>query len=433
MPYEIVKRGGKWCVTKEGGSKTFGCHPSKGKAEAQLRALYASESKGLSVFKGSDGARYMLVITSNSYKDREGEYISTEALTNYVESQWTGEAFKGTNPLLFWHDNPAIGWCSWADMEGPFLVEIFKERLDGSEDIRTYTKAIWDYLEAPPEPYGASHGYGYASASRVVDADGATYRRIYKFETSALPLWGAANALTYSGVVPMTTARDQELEKIQPGLGQKIRRALGLVKDELDESGVQHKQLGPVATRADLIDLVVLVTKNTMAQAVEIGQKAEGADAPAIDLHQIAGEALDALLDVPAVALDTAESILAVDEADGADAPAETETHDHPEGENAQESDKALTALADLTRAVITDQGAVISEIKALTDAVKGVADLPARVGEMEKAIKAIQAQFEQRPRASQASETEAGQGIQKAMETLAATEKSKTSGIWPA
>ena len=45
MPYKIVKRKNQYCVQKEDGSKTFGCHPSKAKATAQLRALYANEGK----------------------------------------------------------------------------------------------------------------------------------------------------------------------------------------------------------------------------------------------------------------------------------------------------------------------------------------------------------------------------------------------------
>ncbi len=44
MPYAIKKRGNKYAVVKKDGSKTFGSHSSKGKAQAQMRALYANES-----------------------------------------------------------------------------------------------------------------------------------------------------------------------------------------------------------------------------------------------------------------------------------------------------------------------------------------------------------------------------------------------------
>lgn len=42
MPYRVVKKGKQWCVEKRDGSKNFGCHPSKKKAKAQVRALHAN-------------------------------------------------------------------------------------------------------------------------------------------------------------------------------------------------------------------------------------------------------------------------------------------------------------------------------------------------------------------------------------------------------
>src|SRR6266481_717694 len=43
MPYEIRKRDAGWCVVKQNGGKSMGCHPSRAKALDQLRALYAAE------------------------------------------------------------------------------------------------------------------------------------------------------------------------------------------------------------------------------------------------------------------------------------------------------------------------------------------------------------------------------------------------------
>ena len=44
MPYEIVKRAGQFVVRKQGGDqKVHGTHPTRAKAIAQLRALYAAE------------------------------------------------------------------------------------------------------------------------------------------------------------------------------------------------------------------------------------------------------------------------------------------------------------------------------------------------------------------------------------------------------
>ena len=45
MPWKIAKSGNKFAVVKDDGSgKVIGTHPSKAKALAQLRALYASEA-----------------------------------------------------------------------------------------------------------------------------------------------------------------------------------------------------------------------------------------------------------------------------------------------------------------------------------------------------------------------------------------------------
>ena len=45
MPYEVVKRGAKWCVVKKDGGAKIGCHSSPKGAHAQIQAIYASEGK----------------------------------------------------------------------------------------------------------------------------------------------------------------------------------------------------------------------------------------------------------------------------------------------------------------------------------------------------------------------------------------------------
>ncbi len=43
MPYNVIKRGGKFVVQKQDGSRTFGTHDTKEEADRQLAALYATE------------------------------------------------------------------------------------------------------------------------------------------------------------------------------------------------------------------------------------------------------------------------------------------------------------------------------------------------------------------------------------------------------
>ena len=78
MPYDIRKRGNKFCVVKRDGGKTMGCHTSRAKAARQLSAIMANEHghHKTAVFK-FDGVRHMLLVSTNGYKDREGEYVAS--------------------------------------------------------------------------------------------------------------------------------------------------------------------------------------------------------------------------------------------------------------------------------------------------------------------------------------------------------------------
>ena len=148
-----------------------------------------------------DGLRYMFIITSNSYKDREHETITTEALTRYVDGSWVAEDKCITNNKhLYWHDdNIHIGDIVMADMVGPFLIELSKEREGTFEhNGKTYpVSALWDYFEVTDEMQGASHRFKHVASD---GADG-VFNWIKKEETSTLPLQDAANAITFSGVI----------------------------------------------------------------------------------------------------------------------------------------------------------------------------------------------------------------------------------------
>lgn len=149
--------------------------------------------EGITVTHGGDGLRYMFIITSNSYPDREDETITTKALTDYVNQAWeTGEV---SQPLRWWHDDelPDIGRIVWADMEGPFLLELAQEL------PTTLSRMIFDYIEQHTEEHwAASHGFDFPEDDKTPDG---TYKKIYKFETSLLPLKAAANPYTMSAIV----------------------------------------------------------------------------------------------------------------------------------------------------------------------------------------------------------------------------------------
>lgn len=197
---------------------------------------------GLQVVRAPDGSRFMFSVTSNSYRDREGEAMTTKALQRYVDNAWQGDAFVAKQPVYFWHEDdlPAIGSVVWADMEGPFLIEVFKEAKNA------FAGKVWDYAEDNPREFGTSHGFDYPLAA-LDDQD--NYHDIEKFESSVLPHFAAANAYTVSTVIGEKAMsnkgqKNQYLdEKIlgRTGAAQQLRRVPKAMEKALSEAGVKHK------------------------------------------------------------------------------------------------------------------------------------------------------------------------------------------------
>lgn len=210
MPYTIVKSGNRYCVHKKNddgsAGKRIACHDSRDKAARQMRAIYANEgSKALvEIIKGDDGRRYMLILTSNAYRDRESEILKQSTLQSVVDEKWDGDTFVGDDVLLFFHKKGAeIGNVVFADMIGRFLVEIAREGDDVEIDLGRGKKArvseVWDFIELTSKSidWGASHGFKYYPRDRE---DGVYHRIVRKWETSVLPVQYAANSYTYAGV-----------------------------------------------------------------------------------------------------------------------------------------------------------------------------------------------------------------------------------------
>lgn len=213
--------------------------------------LFHARKEGVSVARGSDGLRHMIIVTSNSYKDREDETLTTKSLKEYVENAWKDDKFVDQQPYYYWHadDLPPIGQIVWADMEGPFLVEVAKE-------LKTkVSKRAFDYVEAHPEvKWGASHGFDYPESQKGLDG---TYNKIYKFETSLLPLEAAANPYTLASVVG--EQKDMDKDKLFddmigiPGAARSLRKGLRTADATLQAEGLQHKALGKTKAAADSV------------------------------------------------------------------------------------------------------------------------------------------------------------------------------------
>lgn len=172
---------------------------------AEITATHIGDVNKAWIVKQADSPlRLMFIVTSNAYRDREQEIVSEKALSDYVESCWNGEVFIGDNVHLLWHDGDPIGDIVGTEMQGPFLIEVSRERSNtvinvarqGEQPLYTTIKAVWDALETAPD-LAASHRFFYDEQDRK----DLIYDMIVKTETSTLPRWAAANVVTLSEVV----------------------------------------------------------------------------------------------------------------------------------------------------------------------------------------------------------------------------------------
>ena len=153
-----------------------------------------NRQSSVNIYKSND-ERFMLIISSNAYRDREDEIVRQKALEDYVKD------FKPGKPLLFWHGGEPIGEIIGAEMKGPFLLEVAKELPDADINLARDKKEtpfivsireFWDVIEKYDGKWGASIGFKFEKG----DEQDKVYDDILKFETSILPLEAAANAVT---------------------------------------------------------------------------------------------------------------------------------------------------------------------------------------------------------------------------------------------
>jgi hypothetical protein len=213
----------------------------------RIRSLFVSDLKpGMHVVhKDGEPLRLMVIVTSNSYEDRENETITSAALKEYEDSCHPGEdLFHCDNPLLWWHDDDIVmGEIIGVNYSEPFLIEVARELAN------PVSKVLFDYAEKNGDNAGASHRFGYLEKDR--DTDG-TYHRIFKQETSYLPERGlAANIGTYAGVIKMASQQsDKRINEIFEPLGikdaaAKFHAKTGEIAKELEALGIAHKAAKP--------------------------------------------------------------------------------------------------------------------------------------------------------------------------------------------
>lgn len=222
---------------------------------------------GTQVLKDNAGRRYMFMITSNGYRDRDNAHVTTKAIENYVEKCWTDDGkFVGDNAHYIWHTKElgSISDLVFADVWSGFLVELWREK-----DQTPVAKAFYNYVEKHPEmEWGASQGF---FASKSDKAQG-IYQSIVKYESTSLPRAAASNMFTLSEVLPMVekSKRDTFLNNLfKEEFG--IEDAVGLLKQgpeklraTLADRGIEAKALGGGS------DAVVKARSDAMQQNAEL-------------------------------------------------------------------------------------------------------------------------------------------------------------------
>lgn len=234
--------------------------PNKAEAQRKLKALYTrmnwpmpSEKaflattkelfKGLKAVEAGD-AKYLVLWTTNSFLDREGEVFSQKALEDYVARR---DQSGLQDRVWFWHvKGTDFATVVWQDVVGKFLVEV--AQVDATEYGHKMFEAIQHpemYSELLPEGWGTSHGYLYRSTDK---RDG-VYSFFEKYESTVLPYHRASNA--YAGLKEaitmgaMTAEKRAALVKLL-GSEEKVKELLAKPEQAtalLDQLGISSKEL----------------------------------------------------------------------------------------------------------------------------------------------------------------------------------------------
>lgn len=345
--------------------------------------------------------RRMFLVTSNGYCDRDGETITTAALRSYVESQWRGGEWHGDNFLLFVHKGAPIGKIVFAEMAGPFLVEIAEELLT------PYAKRRWDYIASRSDMlWGASHGFDYEKQQK----DGSTYHQIEKFETTVLPLSMAANVLTIAGVITEMNGLRKLLFKQQTGMDdeqvEQLTNAFNVVAEALGTLGIEYKQMGENADGENADRDMKQLDVDEVAAVIAEGMAAEMAE-----------DAPDNLVDMARmVAAQIVEMVNAMIEGEAAEMAADYITSPSPDEkalamEQRQKEIEQREKMTSLLDQLINDTVDDAVAIESLTESYKALEPMADQllavmnaVHGLAEDVKRIKAQLKLAPRESQAA-----------------------------
>lgn len=225
--------------------------PNKAEALAKLRKLYASEgmevpaSKAASftVYKDARGGYRWVMFSSNAFRDRDNEIVSTKALAQDVARADQDHSY---GPLRWWHmgvpfgPGVDLGTCDYNAMVGKMLIE---SGTFASPAIGAAIAAKANQLQG---------SIGFTHPADEPDRDG-VFWHIHRFERSLVPAGKAANPYTTLYVQEHTPMDETKLKALAELLNIPVDQVQGLVtaaqtkEAKLEQAGVAFKSADPTS------------------------------------------------------------------------------------------------------------------------------------------------------------------------------------------
>lgn len=290
MPYKTFPEGDKFCNYKidADGSKTgerIACFPTREEANAQIRALYASEGgKSLvkseptnalfSVQKDAAGNYRWIAQFSNNVRDSDDppEILSAEAHRKFV--YLLDKGFVPMPELWLWHEPEwTVGEADWiaTDDHGKHVFIV------ASGTFYDHAKSFAEFLSQSSYDVALSHGM-YPHLLERDDADKSIITGYVSREITLLPRFAAANKLT---AYMMGESSDSPDEKEKSMVKDKKARSLKDAWPGMDPDLLNRIQEANAVAKSVAEDLELETKENEEETEDETEDAVEGKSANA--------------------------------------------------------------------------------------------------------------------------------------------------------
>ena len=219
---------------------------------SQQRAQTSQREIGTPViFKDARGQYRWLTVSSNRYRDRQGEIVSEAALKDDVED--ADRSRRSLGPLRWWHLGGFVlkDPTDWRSIQATSGIDLgdcdFNTVVDGFliESGTFYDPRIGEWAQSVADQLQVSIGFAHPPDE---PKDG-VYYHIRRFERSLLPRGKAANPYTYVQIqeVPMSlpTEKIRELEALgfPRDILDQLLQTLQQQSKSLEDQGVSYKDV----------------------------------------------------------------------------------------------------------------------------------------------------------------------------------------------